>query len=179
MPWFRVDDNLALHPKIVRAGNAAMGMWVRAGAWSAQQLTDGFVPDDVVKLLGGARIATRLVECDLWLRVDGGFRFHEWSERQPSRADVERDRKAARTRKERWRERRSERDGHAVPDADGTPFPDRSERVRNDAPARASTRPGPARAPSSGSERDQDQPDVTRARRLGPGSKPFTDEPPF
>ena len=33
--WFKVDDNLALHPKVLGAGNAAMGMWVRAGSWSA------------------------------------------------------------------------------------------------------------------------------------------------
>ena len=41
MTWFRVDDTLAMHPKVYAAGNAAMGLWVRAGAWSMQQLTDG------------------------------------------------------------------------------------------------------------------------------------------
>lgn len=31
MPWFKVDDTLALHGKVVAAGNPAMGLWVRAG----------------------------------------------------------------------------------------------------------------------------------------------------
>jgi len=43
MPWFKVDDTLAFHAKVVAAGNAAMGLWVRAGAHSMQQLTDGFI----------------------------------------------------------------------------------------------------------------------------------------
>lgn len=29
MPWFRVDDDFALHPKAIAAGNAALGLWVR------------------------------------------------------------------------------------------------------------------------------------------------------
>lgn len=30
MVWFLVDDNLAFHDKVTKAGNAAMGAWVRA-----------------------------------------------------------------------------------------------------------------------------------------------------
>ena len=57
MPWFKVDDNLAFHHKVVAAGNAAMGLWVRAGAMCAQQLTDGFVPDHMVNTLGSKALA--------------------------------------------------------------------------------------------------------------------------
>lgn len=100
MPWFKVDDNLAFHHKVIAAGNGAMGLWVRAGAFCAQQLTDGFVPDHMIATLGTPAQAERLVRVRLWLRQDGGFLFHEWAEngRQPLRADVEAEREAARKR---------------------------------------------------------------------------------
>lgn len=92
MTWFKVDDSFAFHRKIVAAGSA-LTLWVRAGAWCAQQLTDGRVPDEMVSLLGpkrGAeRDASRLVEVGLWERVDGGFQFHDWQDYQPTKAAVE------------------------------------------------------------------------------------------
>lgn len=101
MPWFKVDDNLAFHAKVVAAGNPAMGLWVRAGSWSADQLTDGFVPDHMLPALGTSAQAKRLVEVRLWEKADGGFRFHEWNRdgRQPTRADVEKRREEDRVRK--------------------------------------------------------------------------------
>jgi hypothetical protein len=99
MPWFKIDDNLAIHAKVVRAGNAAMGLWVRAGSWSAQQLTDGHVPDHIVTMLGTQTQAAKLVAAGLWHPSEkGGFVFHEWAERQPRREEVEGDRAAAKER---------------------------------------------------------------------------------
>ena len=94
MPWFKVDDTLPLNAKVVAAGNAAMGLWVRAGAWSAQQLTDGFVPAHMAAVLGTRAEARRLVDAGLWSAVDGGYAFHQWGERQPSGAQVIAQRKA-------------------------------------------------------------------------------------
>jgi hypothetical protein len=106
--WFKVDDNLAFHRKTLRAGNTAMGMWVRAGSECSSQLTDGYVADELVSALGGKKLAERLVDASLWVRVDGGYQFHEWNEegRQPTRAQVEEERKQARLRKAMWRESR-------------------------------------------------------------------------
>lgn len=104
MPWFRVDDNLAFHAKAVAAGNAAMGLWVRAGSWSAQQLTEGHVPAQIAATLGKATEARRLVDVGLWVEVEDGYDFHEWGDRQPSKAQVEADRHAARERQRRARE---------------------------------------------------------------------------
>ena len=92
MPWFKVDDTLAFHAKVVTAGNAAMGLWVRAGAWCMQQLTDGHVPNHMISVLGSTGQAKALVAAGLWIKVDDGYRFHEWDERQPSRDQVENDR---------------------------------------------------------------------------------------
>ncbi len=89
MASFRVDDVLSDHPKVLAAGNAAMGLWVRAGAWSMRHLTDGFIPDAVAALHGTSREATALVDSGLWIVVDGGYLFHAWDSRQPSRDEVE------------------------------------------------------------------------------------------
>jgi hypothetical protein len=108
MPWFKVDDNLTFHAKVVAAGNPAMGLWVRAGSWCALQLTDGFVPDHMLPALGTKAQAERLVSVRLWSRAEGGYRFHEWAARQPRRVDVEAERAAAR---DRMREARAKRKG--------------------------------------------------------------------
>lgn len=103
MPWFRVDDNLATHPKAFAAGNAAMGLWVRAGSWSMSTLTDGEIPRAIVRLLGTERQAAQLVAAGLWEKTDQGWRFHEWTKRQPSRDEMETVRASERERKRRAR----------------------------------------------------------------------------
>ena len=101
MPWFKVDDTLAFHAKVVAAGNEAMGLWVRAGSWSSQQLTDGFIPDHMIAAMGGGE--DRLIEVGLWTREDGGCRFHEWEQAQFTRAEIEAKREAERDRKRKQR----------------------------------------------------------------------------
>lgn len=101
MPWFKVDDTLAFHAKVVAAGNDAMGLWVRAGSWSSQQLTDGFVPDHMIAAMGGGEDG--LVEVGLWIREDGGCRFHEWEQAQFTRAEIEAKRESERDRKRKQR----------------------------------------------------------------------------
>lgn len=111
IPWFKVDDGFAVHPKALKAGNAACGLWVRAGSWSMQQLTDGFIPDHVLPTLGAVKEAQRLVDAGLWERGVSGYMFHEWDHRQPSREQIERDRAEAAERQRKAREkRRSQRD---------------------------------------------------------------------
>ena len=104
MPWFKVDDTLPFHAKTVAAGNAAMGLWVRAGAWSMQQLTDGFIPHHIARELGPRHLCQRLVTAGLWDEKDDGYVFHEWNQRQPSRAKVYAEREANAERLRKWRE---------------------------------------------------------------------------
>lgn len=106
MPWFKVDDTLAFHHKSVAAGNAAMGLWVRAGSWSMQTLSDGYVPDVIAMQLGTRSQAERLVAVGLWDRLAQGYDFHEWEQRQPSKAKVHADRAATADRQRKARERR-------------------------------------------------------------------------
>jgi hypothetical protein len=108
MTWFKVDDHLAFHSKVVEAGNAAMGLWVRAGSWSAAHLTDGFVPNRIVIILaeGDGAQADALVAANLWLPADGGYQFHDWVDQQPSSHDVKERRRREADRKAEWRARR-------------------------------------------------------------------------
>lgn len=100
MTWFKVDDKLHDHRKARAAGATAMGVWCLAGSWAADNLTDGFVPATILPRWGRPRDAKRLVEVGLWhtAEQDGeaGWRFHEWAERQPTRAQklAEREAKA-------------------------------------------------------------------------------------
>lgn len=95
MSWFRVDGNFPLHPKVVECSLAAIGLWVKAGAWAAESLTDGHVPAKAVVALGATRKhAMELAESGLWV-VDarGGWSFHDWHLYQPD-ADSERARRS-------------------------------------------------------------------------------------
>lgn len=86
MAWFKVDDKFHSHPKVLSVPLRAVGLWVKAGAWSSDQLTDGFIPKAVLPVLGGnASDARALVEAGLWRAVDGGWQFHDWLDMQPSR----------------------------------------------------------------------------------------------
>lgn len=112
MPWFKVDDKLHGHRKAIKAG-PAMALWVVAGSWCSDHLTDGFVPDYMADRLmsGGREMADQLVEAGLWVpdasEGDEGWRFHEWNDRNPTAEQVEAERAGAR---ERMRRVRSKRD---------------------------------------------------------------------
>lgn len=117
MPWFPVDDGFAFHPKAAAAGDAALGLWVRAGSYSARYLTEGFLSHADLKQLRAKPSQVRaLVDARLWVEVDGGVQFHEWTENgNRSRAQVEADRAAAAERKRRQRSRQTD----PPPDPDG------------------------------------------------------------
>lgn len=107
MTWFKVDDGFAFHPKAIEAGNAALGLWVRAGAWCGANLTDGALPRHMIGTLGAqARDARRLVQVGLWVETGTGYRFHEWGLMQPTKADVEAERAANRARQKAWRDKK-------------------------------------------------------------------------
>lgn len=131
MPWFKVDDALAFHMKALAAGNPALGLWVRAGSWSMQQLSDGFVPASMVTALGGGhKDAKALTQAGLWHQVDGGFQFHDWAEYQPTRAEVEAERVATRERVKKHRAKQASNGdgngvGNSVTNGVSTPAPSR------------------------------------------------------
>lgn len=98
---FSIDDAWDTAIPVVRAGNAAFGVYCRCGAWSARNSQDGFVPAEVALGMGSPELAQRLVDAGLWEAVDGGFRAvhflerNESAEQKRNRLEKEAKRKAA------------------------------------------------------------------------------------
>jgi hypothetical protein len=115
--WFRIDDQFHSHPKTLRAGNSAIGLWVRCGSYSAQHLTDGHIPADLVAIYGSVAQTTRLVAAGLWIPEDGGWKMHDFSFYNPTSDRVLAERKNTAERQRRARQtaqsRRDSRVSHA------------------------------------------------------------------
>lgn len=143
--WFKVDDSLPTHHRVLEAGNAAMGLWVRCGAWSMGQLTDGFIPIQAARMFGSQEEIDALVRVGLWIVEDGGYQFHRWAEdasgapRQPTRAEVEANRKRDRERKRdaiaRLRGSGGRMESEQKPPVDPSGFPEDSGRIPDGIPA--------------------------------------------
>lgn len=115
MPYFAVDDRFHTHEKTGRVlarpgGREAIALWTLAGSWCADQLNGGFVPAFKVSQLGfKSKHAQALVESGgegrpgLWLEVEGGYQFHDWADRNPTREAVEARRARDRERQARFR----------------------------------------------------------------------------
>lgn len=152
MSWFKVDDGLHASRKLLsipkRARFAAVGLWTIAGSWSADQLTDGTIPDYMLEVFGAPPSAPQaLVDAGLWEREQGSYVFRNWHEYQPSKQDVDAERAASR---ERMRELRARRKQPKQPEqreegeAFGRTGPNGSESVRNPDPTQS--RPDPTQS---------------------------------
>lgn len=112
MPWFKVDDSFWRSRKVRKLGRdrvPAVGLWTLCGDWSADNLTDGFVPWEIVEDWDEDRTWSKvLVASGLWTEVvvDGedGVSFHDWGDWQPTSDQVKQRRKADADRRARWRE---------------------------------------------------------------------------
>lgn len=155
MAWFKVDDKLHSAPKLLSIPRkyrlAALGLWTISGSWSADQLTDGKVPDYMVEEWGGTKTLVEwLVKSGLWVKVDGASQFKNWGEYQPTRADIEAEREKNREKLRKWRERNQggnsdvtglhtgfEPDSNPAPDPtrpDPTPIKELSSEISDEIP---------------------------------------------
>lgn len=81
MSWFRLDDKGHFNAKVLKAGNEAYGAWVRAGQWSSDHGTGGYVPEDVAHCIAAPEVWERLIkppyghETGLLIRVNGGYQM--------------------------------------------------------------------------------------------------------
>lgn len=147
--WFKVDDGFWSHPKVVELSREAIALWVLAGAYAAQHLTDGVIAVGQLRMLGAGReSADELVIANLWEQVDAkSWRFKGWDEYQPSRAEVEADRQAARDRMKKVRAakraRSAERSGEPPANVREN-FERSSEEVRSTPTRPDPTRPSPS-----------------------------------
>ncbi|AUY50488.1 hypothetical protein [Streptomyces sp. CB01881] len=152
MSWFAVGDSTDDHFKTLSAGNAALGLWVRCGAYASAHLTDGVIPGAVAAKNGTASQVRKLVAAGLWHAArhtcpkcpqvrEGDFVMHDYLDANPSRRQVqERRRRAA--------EKKRQQRGGGHPPADDDASPD--NRVADRAPA---TNTGPGQGAESPGDR--------------------------
>ncbi len=114
--WFKVDDELAFHRKTMAAGNAAMGLWVRAGSWlrkpgNSRPGLPGVLTVAEARTMGTAAEIQRLLDAGLWHKttVQGvkAVRFNDWAEYQPNPDELEDRRNVWADRKKRQRHHRA------------------------------------------------------------------------
>lgn len=99
MTWFKIDDSFWSHPKTLAVSSDAIALWVRAGSYSCQHLTDGRIKRAALPLFGLPDSAVEeLLEVVLW-EVDGDdLVFHDWADYQETSEAVKERRQRARDR---------------------------------------------------------------------------------
>lgn len=72
-----ISDGLHNHPKVLAAGNAAVGLWVRALSYSGAFQTNGIITTGMLRRLGARhQDCQRLVDAALWVeQPDGSYRI--------------------------------------------------------------------------------------------------------
>lgn len=169
--WFKVDDSFWSHPKVIAAGNAAIGLWTRCGSWCAEHKTDGLIPEAFAKQVGTPGQIRKLVVAGLWEPVDNspgsvdgacGYLMHDWPDYQPTRETwrILNEKNAERQRIFREKNKENDERSHGESQASGM-----SNGVTNASPSRTTrvdpTRPNPIDGvavvePATGSARPRD-----------------------
>jgi len=107
MPWVKIDDQFASHPKVLKAGPAAAWLYICGLTYCNRYLTDGFIPAQAVRLLADLddpeEQAAALVNAGLWEVTDGGYMVHDFLDWNPSAEEVRSEREAARERMHKLR----------------------------------------------------------------------------
>lgn len=91
MAWVKLDDAFHAHPKAVRAGLEAVGLYTLSLSYCSHYLTDGYIPAEWVGHQAGKhtdRLAQRLVDVGFWTVDNGGYRVHDYLDYQPSRERI-------------------------------------------------------------------------------------------
>jgi hypothetical protein len=101
MAWANLDDGFYDHPKVIMVGNAAAGIFARMLAYCSRYGTDGMVPSRTVTYIveDDHDALQRLYDAGM-LRAweSGGVDIPDYLDYNRSKAQVEADREAKRTR---------------------------------------------------------------------------------
>lgn len=102
--WSRIDDSVPHHKKFLNIGVAASWLWLCGLVHSNVQLTNGYIPEAALGLLGVVKrprtAASKLVTAGLWEKVPGGYQIHDYHDFNPRAEDTKKRREADRVRKE-------------------------------------------------------------------------------
>jgi len=162
MPWGKIDDSLYDHPKLDALGRLRMpciGLWAVAISWSNRRLTDGHVPRERIRLLGGTIAqADALVDVGLFDRDGADYLIHDFTDFNESRVTVMSRRTAANERQRRARDSREQSHGESQV------MSQRDKGVSHSTP-RARARPGSRPDPTESRPLEIPPPPAERGRR--------------
>lgn len=129
MAWFKCCDTLFSNRKVTKAwmtDPASLGAWLMCGTWSANQETDGHIPEHIVRMFGISDDQIEaLVDAGLFLPdpVDTGWVMHDFLEYNPSRAELAEKRQKDAVRRASARTPRGQRAGAKRPVPEPVPEP--------------------------------------------------------
>lgn len=114
MPHFAVDESAHAHRKVMRAGNAAFGLWTRFGSYACDYLTDGIIPAEIADAYGTAPQLKKLTalgmlhgaghQCARCPQPEpGDYVLHDYLGPNASRAEIEKRREKAAEKKRQQR----------------------------------------------------------------------------
>lgn len=89
MSWFRLDDKFHSNGKVLAAGNAAVGLYVRCGTWSADHGTEGHIPKLVASAYGTKGEIAKLVAMRLWREESDEYVMPDYLDFNLSNDEVE------------------------------------------------------------------------------------------
>lgn len=98
MTWAKLDDSFPENIKISGLSDRLFRLHVTAICYAARNLTDGEIPENQLRKLGGnQKLAKALSEAGLWETTSrGSYVIHDYLEYNPSRADVDAERERKR-----------------------------------------------------------------------------------
>lgn len=104
MAWIRLDDQIAHHPKFLKAGPVASWLWVCCIGYSQKFLTNGFIPAEALPTLGTVadadKLVQKLVDIGLMELATDGYQIHHYLDFNEHAEEVKRRRHQDRVRKE-------------------------------------------------------------------------------
>lgn len=98
MSWVKLDDHMPQNLKVNALSDAAFRAYVTSICYCASNLTDGFITTRQAREWAGKPRVMQEMMPGLWEVCDGGFMVHDYLKYNPTRAQVEAERAAARKR---------------------------------------------------------------------------------
>jgi hypothetical protein len=89
MPWVKLDEGFAEHGKVVGLSDAAFRAYVTALCYCGRRENNGSIPAGAVKMLGGARRFTDLVDAGLMERDGENYVVHDYLDYNPSKEELD------------------------------------------------------------------------------------------
>lgn len=87
--FVRLASEMPEHRKVIGLTDAAFRLHIEGLCWAHRSLTDGFVPQAVVRRLSDMAFAIELVDAGLWEAGEGGWWVHDYLAHQVARSEVE------------------------------------------------------------------------------------------